>query len=125
MDQSDFTGALGQAEKFTMARLCSTTWRKSNFQTVILDSANLENSDLGCAHFPGGSFKQANLARCDLGKTFLVRADLTGASLAGTFFSQTDLRWAKLNQIELTSVEFNNSNLFGCEMEGMTYGTAG
>ena len=84
----------------------------ADFNCVVLDGANLSDSQfLGCV-FAGANLKGANLVNSNFANSDLHDARLDGAILRGAKFDDADLSGANLSGAEVAGIDFSEANNF-------------
>ena len=95
-------------------------------QHCLLDSLNLQETDLSGANLAGADLIGATLIRANLFRANLFRADLSGANLAGADLTGADLSEADLTGATLIRANLFRANLIGAETSSANFaGAAG
>lgn len=127
LESVTFLKSKGEGVVFTAANMKNArfvqecAFERSDFQRVILDSANLRGSRLAGSDFSEARLSGADLSECDLSRARFCRAFaqdalLIKARLVEAMLVSADLMNAVLQKSDLSSADLCGANLFQADL---------
>ncbi len=111
LNNARFCGATLDSVKIT-----STDFQNSNFENAVFKGATVQ----GFGNFTGSNFTSASISGSNFGKSIFDKANLSSVSFTHSYLNDTSFVGATLNNVKISSTDFQNSNFENAVLKGAT-----
>ena len=118
LSESDFNSVYLQSANLNRANLEDAEFSGANLVHASLIGANLSRAGLEETALSGANLRDANLSGALLDDAFLIDTNLSGADLSNADIENANLKGAKLNDANLRDANFSHTCLVDADLSG-------